>query len=286
VARRIRLRPILATLVIVSALALFVHCGKPEDQSSASGARETASSSSDAAASADATDPTSNSAAPKPKGPRGPIDPATVGTITGVVHFDGAAPERKPITASSGGCPEHTTPLLTEDVVVENGALANVFVHVKEGLAGWDLPPVASEPVTMNQQGCQYVPHVVGTRVGGKLLVHNSDPTSHNVFIRAKANDSVNPVQTPGSKPVEWTPTKKELGVPCECSLHPWMRAYVCVVDDPWFAVTGADGSFTLAGLPPGDYVLEAWHEKYGKRTAKVSLEPGGKPTANFTFKP
>lgn len=275
-----------ATLVAVSALALFVNCGKSEEKGSTSGAAEPASTTSSAVASTDATDVSSSSSAPKPKGPRGPIDPATVGAITGVVRLDGAAPERKPITASSGGCPEHTTPLLTEDVVVENGALANVFVHVKEGLAGWDLPPVASEPVAMNQHGCQYVPHVVGMRVGGTLLVQNSDPTSHNVFIRARANDSVNPIQTPGSKPVEWTPTKKELGVPCECSLHPWMRAFVCVVDDPWFAVTGADGSFSLAGLPPGDYVLEAWHEKYGKRTAKVSLEPGGKPTANFTFKP
>lgn len=282
---RVRLGAGIATLAVLG-LALFVNCGKSEEKRSSSGAAAPAPPSSPAEAGGDATDSSTTSSAPKPKGPRGPIDPAKVGTITGVVRFEGTAPERKTISASAGGCPEHTTPLLSEDVVVENGALANVFVHVKEGLAGWDLPPVASEPVSMNQHGCQYVPHVVGMRTGGKLLVANSDPTSHNVFIRAKANDATNPIQAPGSKPVEWTPTKKELGISCECSLHPWMRAFVCVVDDPWFAVTGADGSFALAGVPPGDYVLEAWHEKYGKRTAKVTLEAGGNPTANFTFKP
>jgi hypothetical protein len=221
---------------------------------------------------------------PKPKGPHGSIDPSKTGTITGVVALEGTPPERKTLSANAGGCPAHETPLLTEDVIVENGKLANVFVHIKDGLAGWDLPPLAADPVTLNQHGCQYVPHVLGLRTGGKLLVANADPTSHNVFVRAKANESVNPIQAPGAKPVEWTPAKKELGIPFECSLHPWMRAFVCVVDDPWFAVTGPDGSFTLSGVPPGDYVLEAWHEKYGKRTAKVSLEPGGKPVANFSF--
>ena len=231
--------------------------------------------------------PPSAAATQKPKTPRGPIDPSKTGTITGVARFEGEAPARKPISAAgSGGCPEHATPPLSEDVIVENGLLANVFVHIKDGLDGWDLPPPPSDPVAMDQKGCIYTPHVVGMRVGGKIQVQNSDPTSHNVNVRSRANDGMNPIQPPGSKPVEWSPTKKELGASFECSLHPWMRAYVCVVDQPWFAVTGPDGAFTLSSVPPGDYILEAWHEKYGKRTAKVSLEPGGSGSATFTFKP
>jgi len=287
VVTRARLVIGIATLsVAMFGLLCFVNCGTSEEKRPTPGTADPAPSSPPAAASAAGTDSSSTSSAPKPTTPRGPIDPTKVGTIVGIVRFDGVPPERKALSMSSGGCPEHTKPVFTEDVLVENGALANVFVHIKDGLSGWTLPPLADEPFEIDQKGCLYTPHVLGMRAGGKLLVRNSDPTTHNVNIRAQSNDATNPIQPPGGKPVEWIPSKKELGVRFECNLHPWMNAWVCVVDDPWFAVTGADGSFTLAGVPPGDYVLEAWHEKYGKKTAKVSLEPGGKPTANFTFKP
>jgi len=124
-------------------------------------------------------------------------------------------------------------------------------------------------------------------RAGQKLLVTNSDAsTAHNVNIRSRSNEAKNPVQPPGGAPIEWSPTKKELGVPFECSLHPWMKAFVCVVEHPWYAVSASDGSFTLEGVPPGEYVLEAWHEKYGKKTAKVALEAGGSGQATMTFRP
>jgi hypothetical protein len=271
-----------ALAVAAVGIVFATNCGKSDEKSSIKNPAASQAAPDENAASSSA----STSSAPQPKGPRGPIDPAKTGTITGVVAFEGTPPARKEIVSNSGGCPEHSTPLLTEEVIVENGKLANVFVHIKDGWAGWDLPPVPSEPVQLNQHGCQYLPHVLGMRTGGKVLVSNSDPTSHNVNVRTKASDAMNPIQPPGGKPVEWTPTKKELGVAFDCSLHPWMHAFVCVVDDPWFAITGADGSFTLAGVPPGDYVVEAWHEKYGKKTAKVSLEPGGSGKATFTFKP
>lgn len=228
-----------------------------------------------------------SAAAPaKPKEPRGPIDPAKVGSIAGVVRFEGAAPERKTLSiGGTGGCPEHSEPTLSEDAIVENGCVANVFVCIQSGLQGWDVPPSKGESHALDQKGCVYTPHVLGLRVGETLLVRNSDPTTHNVKVTSRANDTLNPIQAPGGPPVEWKPAKKEIGVLFECNLHPWMKSWVCVVDHPWFAVTGADGRFVLQGVPPGDYVVEAWHEKFGKKTAKVTVEPGGNPQASFTYK-
>jgi plastocyanin len=261
----------------ISALLLLAACGGSHEESALPPSPTAADES--PAESAAAT-------SAKSKEPRGPIDPSKTGTITGVVRFDGAAPERKPLSiGGSGGCPEHSEPTLAEDTIVENGRVANVFVTIQSGLQGWDLPPAKSDSLTMDQKGCIYAPHVLGLRVGQTVLVHNSDPATHNVKISSRANDSLNPIQAPGSPAIEWKPAKKEIGVSFECNLHPWMKAWVCVVDQPWFAVTGKDGRFVLQGVPPGDYVLEAWHEKFGKKTAKVTVEPGGSPEASFTYK-
>lgn len=267
--------------VRIPILLLLAACGGSRDESTSppgSAAPAQASGGSGAG---------SPDAAPaKPKEPRGPIDPANVGTIAGVVRFEGAAPERKALPiGGTGGCPEHHEPTLSEDAIVENGCVANVFVCIQSGLQGWDVPPSKSESLTMDQKGCVYSPHLMGVRVGQTVLVRNSDPTTHNVKISSRANDTLNPIQAPGGPPVEWKPAKKEIGVSFECNLHPWMKAWVCVVDHPWFAVTGADGRFVLQGVPPGEYVVEAWHEKFGKKTAKVTVEPGGSPQASFTYK-
>ncbi|MFN0009744.1 MAG: carboxypeptidase regulatory-like domain-containing protein [Planctomycetota bacterium] len=227
--------------------------------------------------------------APRPKqpaGPRGAIDPSQTGTISGVVRFDGKPPERRPLAiGGTGGCPDHPTPVFEEAAIVNDGKLANVFLWIKDGLEGWDLPPAGTESRMMDQRGCLYVPHVLGMRAGETLLINNSDAmTTHNVNIRSRSNDAMNPVQPPNGQPIEWRPKKKELGVAFECNLHPWMRAFVCVVEHPWFAVSGEDGTFVLQGVPPGDYVVEGWHEKFGKRTAKVTLTAGGSAEVALTF--
>ena len=222
----------------------------------------------------------------KPEGPRGPIDPAQVGKIVGVVRFDGEPPARKQLDISgTAGCPEHPEPVFDESAVVADGKLANVFVWIKDGLEGWDVPPAGAEKRSMDQRGCLYAPHVLGMRAGEKLSIANSDEnTTHNVNIRSRTNDAMNPVQPPKGAPIEWSPTKKELGVAFECNLHPWMKAWVCVVDHPWFAVSGADGAFEIPGVPPGEYVVEAWHEKLGKKTAVVTVSAGGSADAALTF--
>jgi len=266
-----------AALPILLALFNASACGGSGDPHAPAAGAATADASSDEPA---------PERIPKSKDPRGPIDPSKTGTIRGVVSFEGEAPARQPLAiGSTGGCPEHAAPPLSEIVLVENGRLANVFVWIRDGLDGWDLPPAKNEDRAIDQKGCLYTPHVVGVRTGDRVVVRNSDPTTHNVNIRSRSNDSRNLLQPPNGQPVEWAPTKKELGVPFECNLHPWMRAYVCVVDEPWFAVTKGDGAFALEGVPPGEYLLESWHEKYGKKTAKVRLDPGGSADASFAYK-
>ena len=222
-----------------------------------------------------------------PAGERKAIDPATVGGVRGVVHFEGKAPERKKIDMSAvGGCP-HDGNVLTEQVIVNDGRVQNVLVRVKSGLEAWIVPPAPSEPAVMNQKGCVYTPHVLPIRVGQPLVIQNSDDATHNVNVRAKRrkNENFNQIQMPGQAPIEKTFGEVEVAISFECNLHPWMNAWVAVVDHPFCAVSGPDGSFSIEGLPPGEYELEAWHERLGRATARVTVAQGTSAEASFTLK-
>lgn len=214
----------------------------------------------------------------------GAIDPAKVGVIQGVVHFDGTPPKRLPVPINVAGCNAHAEPPLFETVIVADGKLANVFVTISRGLEKVELPPLAAETAHLDQDGCVYVPHVLGMRTGQKLAIKNGDQVTHNVNVRESKNQVFNQVQAAGSPQVDWEPKKRELGVAFACDLHPWMKAWVCVEEHPFWAVTGNDGAFSLQGLPPGRYTIEAWHEKYGKQSKKVTLGAGARVDVQFTF--
>jgi plastocyanin len=213
-----------------------------------------------------------------------PVDSATAGSVTGKVVLDGLAPKNAllKMDADPACVPAAKTPLTQETFMVgEGGAFQNVFVYVKDGLGSRTFP-TPTAPVTIDQQGCRYHPHVLGIRVGQPLEMVNSDPTVHNVHAMATANQEFNigePVQ--GMK-MTHTFTSREIMVPLKCDVHPWMNAYVGVLDHPYFAVTGADGRFDLRTLPPGTYTIEAWHEKLGTMTQSVTV--GEKETKEITF--
>lgn len=241
------------------------------------------------AAPSEAKEPSSAPTDDAPRKPkkkeREPIDAAQVGTIHGIVRFNGTPPERKEmVIGNTVGCEHHPVPPLTEDVIVTNGHLQGAFVYVKDGLDGWILPPPSTEPAVLNQEGCMYRPRVLGMRVGQKLLVRNSDGATHNVHSRATRNESFNRTQSPGGADVDWTADKPELMIPFGCDIHPWMKAWVNVRDHPFFAVSAPDGSFSIAGLPPGEYTLEATHEKLGKKTKNVTLSAGGTAEIEFVY--
>ncbi len=207
------------------------------------------------------------------------------GKVSGKVSFEGTAPKRKklrmdadPVCAGS-----HDEPVLSEEVVVgEGGGLENVFVYVKEVQGDFPAP---SEPAVLDQKGCHYSPHVVGLQVGQPLQILNSDKTLHNVHGMPKVNAGFNFAMPKFVKKKDHQFDSVETMVAVKCDVHPWMSSYIGVLPHPFFAVTGADGTFEIDGLPAGDYTLVAWQESLGSQEAKVSVAADGSTTQDFSFK-
>lgn len=211
------------------------------------------------------------------------VDPATAGTITGRVVFEGTPPEN-PLVRMSGD-PQCGTAgdVRFENYVVTDGGLDNVFVYVKDGLGSYAFD-VPAEPVKLDQQGCRYVPHVLGVRAGQPIEITNSDPTVHNVHSLPEANGEFNFAQVRQGQTDIRTFTTPEVMVRFKCDLHGWMNAYIGVVEHPFFAVTAGGGRFELKGLPPGTYTIEAWHGKAGTQTQQVTIGASEPKDAGFTF--
>ena len=222
---------------------------------------------------------------PKPAAVTNPVDPATAGSITGVVKFEGAAPAPQTITMDSDPYCEKQPKNTTESVVVSSDAgLQNVFVYVKDGL-GDRVFPVPATPVVLDQKGCRYAPHVLGIQVGQTLEIVSSDNTLHNVHAVPQQNREFNEAhQLAGIKHTHVFSTK-EVMVPFKCDVHKWMNAYLGVLDHPFYAVTSSGGRFELKGLPPGTYTVEAWHEKLGTQTQMVTIGEKQTSDISFTFK-
>jgi plastocyanin len=180
---------------------------------------------------------------------------------------------------------ENTTPQFQETYMVgsDGKSLANVFVYVKDGLGNYmfDTP---TEPAQIDQQACRYHPHVFGMMVGQTLEILNSDPTLHNIHALPKGNQEFNTGQPIQGMKTTHVFTKPEVMVPFKCDVHGWMNAYVGVLPHPFFAVSAADGTYTIKGLPPGTYTIEAWHEKLGTKTQSVTIGASESKTADFSF--
>jgi hypothetical protein len=217
------------------------------------------------------------------------VDAATAGSLSGSVTLDGMAPKNEPIKMNADPVcvKENTTPQFQETYMVgaDGKSLENVFVYVKDGLGNYEYDAPTDHP-QIDQHMCRYHPHVQGLRVGQPLEILNSDPTLHNIHALPKNNQEFNNGQPIQGMKMNHTFTAKEVMVPFKCDVHGWMNAYVGVLDHPYFAVTDKDGKFSIKNLPPGNYTIEAWHEKLGTMEQKITVGPKEAKDLSFTFKP
>jgi Carboxypeptidase regulatory-like domain len=138
---------------------------------------------------------------------------------------------------------------------------------------------------TLEHRGCQLVPHVTGMLPQQTLKILNSDPTTHNTHAIGKNHRDWNQSQSPGTAALEQHFSLPELFISIRCNQHPWERAYVGVFSHPFFSVSATDGSYRISGLPPGQYTIVAWHEKFGEQTVDAFLAGSEQKNLDFTFK-
>jgi plastocyanin len=216
------------------------------------------------------------------------VDPSTAGALRGKITFLGARPVKEAISMESeAGCQQAHAghPVYDESIVIGKGAgLANAFVYIQSGLEGKKFEP-PKENVKLDQHGCVFSPRAVGIQTGQILEVKNSDTVSHNIHPMPKENREWNQQQSPQSPDLEHKFPRPEVMIPVKCNVHSWMRAYIGVVDHPYFAVTGPDGSFEWTNVPPGDYTIAVWHEKLGDQTKQVHLGASASAAADFTYR-
>jgi plastocyanin len=203
--------------------------------------------------------------------------PPVAGKIRGKVSFEGERKEPKPLTISaeqSKGCcaeGESVDPTDRGLLVAEEGGIANAVVSIQiEGRK----PKVPDEPVSIDQVGCRFEPHVLVLPVGGKVEYRNSDQVSHNVHTYGFKNENLNKTVGAGGNQTQVLDQAEPFKIACD--LHPWMSAWIYVTDASVWAITGADGSFELPALPPGEYEIDVWHETLGKTEARATIAADG----------
>jgi hypothetical protein len=209
-------------------------------------------------------------------------------TVSGTITFNGTPPKLNPLAMSADpACAKkHTAAVPSEMLVLGPGnTMANIIVYVSKGVPAGKTYPAPTTPVTLDQKGCQYVPHAQGIMVGQPYKILNSDGILHNVHSLPKVNPQFNKPMPPTLKETTTSFAKPEPAVfQIKCDVHPWMTAYIGVFTHPFFAVTGKDGKFTISGLDPGTYEITAYHEKLGTQTASVTVAATGAKVQDFKF--
>ena len=208
-------------------------------------------------------------------------------SVSGTVTFTGKAPTLRPLAMDADPvcAKKHSGPVANEMLVLGNGnTMGNILVWVSKGLPAGKTWPVPQAPVVLDQQGCQYKPHVMGIMVGQTYKILNSDALPHNVHTLPKVNKPFNRAMPATLKEATTKFDKEEPIFQVKCDVHPWMSAWIGVFPHPFFSVTSTDGKFTISGLDAGTYEITAWHERLGTQTASITVGANDKKTQNFKF--
>jgi len=226
--------------------------------------------------------PAATSAAPAPAA----AAPTGNGTVSGTVTVTGKVPVMADIAERKGDPVCAKTMMKYNDVVVgKKNELSDVLVRIAPGSIKGKFPAPAD--VTVEQKECMYLPKTFGIEAGGSVVVKNDDKTTHNVHTYKGTESQFNQGQPPGTPDIklpEKGKTYDEGVISFKCDIHKWMTSSGVVTDHPFFAVTGADGTFKLDKLPPGKYKLEAWHGTFGAKSQDVTVEDGKPLTVKFEF--
>jgi hypothetical protein len=204
---------------------------------------------------------------------------SSLGTITGIVRFRGTQPPERPITLLAGdpncGRLVSGTPTTKLFVVGANGELADVVVRLVG--VGPRSNGNSAEPLIIEQKACEFSPYIAAVQTGQRIIIRNSDPHLHNLHAdpQVPGNGARNSALLPGAQPVELTFNQPEDFLKLKCDVHPWMFSYITVVDHPFVDVTGRDGTFTIRGVPPGTYTIEARHRRAGSDRRQLEVGTG-----------
>jgi plastocyanin len=209
-------------------------------------------------------------------------------TISGTVVFDGKPPALKPLAMDAepvchkkhGGKPAPNQAL----VLGSGNTMGNIIVWVSKGLPAGKTFPVPKNPVTLDQDGCEYKPHAMGIMVGQTYRILNNDGILHNIHTLPKINPAFNRGQPATVKEMTTSFPKPENVFQVKCDVHPWMSAYIGVFTHPFFAVTSTDGKFSIPNLDAGTYEITAWHERLGTQTATLTVTANETKSQNFKF--
>jgi len=211
------------------------------------------------------------------------ITVANGGSVAGTVTYAGAAPAPRKLEVTKDvavcGKEAHTDESL---VVGANKGLQNVVVSLKGVKQGKAMEALGASFV-LDQKVCTYRPHVVLVPVKKPLKILNSDGILHNIHTYGKKNPPTNIAQAKFKKEITQTFAQPEV-IPVKCDVHGWMSAWIVAVDHPYYAVTDANGKFTLADVPAGTYTVEFWQEKLGTQTKQVTVAASGAATADCAF--
>jgi plastocyanin len=205
------------------------------------------------------------------------------GTVSGAVTYAGTAPApaKLQVTKDVAVCGKEGH--VDESLVVgANKGIKDVVVSIKGVKQGKSMDALGASFV-LDQKVCVYRPHVVLVPVNKPLKILNSDGILHNIHTYGKKNPAKNIAQPKFKKEITETFAQPEV-IPVKCDVHGWMSAWIVVVDHPYYAVTDADGKFTIADVPAGTYTVEYWQEKLGTQTKQVTVAATGTAAADLVF--